>query len=70
MVEVETRDVIETNDGSILRYRCRDSDTHPELWITLRPVPLIVWSSGGEELDLAADDIEVWSEGNRNANRQ
>jgi hypothetical protein len=26
-----------------------------------------VWSCGGDELDLAVDDIEVWSEGNRNA---
>ena len=63
-IEVETRHVIETADGPILRYRCRDTDSHPELWISLRPVPSIVWSCRGKELDLAADDIEVWSEGN------
>ncbi|MEO8496092.1 MAG: hypothetical protein ABI614_13560 [Planctomycetota bacterium] len=62
-VEVETRDVIETESGSIVRYCCRDADSHPELWISIRPVPSIVWSCGGKELDLATDDIEVWSEG-------
>lgn len=68
-IEVESRDVIETGQGSILRYRCRDTDICPELWITLRPVPLIVWSCGGEELGLTVDDIEVWREGSTNADR-
>ncbi len=68
-VEVETRDVFETDQGSILRYRCRDMDSHPELWITVRPVSQIVWSCDGDELDLALDDLEIWSEGNTDAER-
>lgn len=68
-IEVETRDVIESSEGSILRFRCRDADTHIELWITVQAVPIIAWSCGDEEFDLSVDDIEVWSEGNGNANR-
>ena len=69
-VEVEMRDVIETADGSVLRYRCRDTDSYPELWITLRPAPLIVWSCGDDAVDLAVEDIEVWSEGSRKTSRE
>lgn len=66
-IEVETRDVMEQNRGAILRYRCRDSDSRPELWVTFQAIPKIVWSCGGEEQHLAVDDIEVWSEGGRDA---
>ena len=66
---VQQRDVIETNDGSILRYRCQDTESYPELWLTLQPILQIVWRCGNHERDLAIDDIEVWSEGKRNAGR-
>jgi hypothetical protein len=39
------------------------------LWIKVQAVPIIAWSCGDEEFELAVDDIEVWSEGNGNANR-
>lgn len=68
-LEVQTRDVIETDAGSILRYRCRATDSHPELWVTVQAVPTIAWSCGDEERDLSVDDVEVWSEGSGNANR-
>lgn len=68
-IEVETRDVIETSEGSILRFRCRDADTHSDLWVKVQAVPIIAWSCGGEERDLSVEDVEVWSEGSGNANR-
>ena len=68
-IEVESRDVIETDEGSILRFRCRDADSHPELWITVQAIPIIAWSCGDDERDLAVDEIEVWSEGSNKASR-
>ncbi|MDA1053992.1 MAG: hypothetical protein O3C40_26380 [Planctomycetota bacterium] len=64
-IEVEQRDVFETDQGSILRFRCRDTDSHPELWIQVQPVPIIAWRCGDDEQYLSADDIEVWNEGKR-----
>ncbi|MBC8351356.1 MAG: hypothetical protein H8E66_05185 [Planctomycetes bacterium] len=62
-VEVQQRDVIETSQGSVLRYRCCGDDSPSELWVTFAPVPLIVWCCNRDEQRLAVDEIEVWSEG-------
>ena len=64
-LEVEMRDVVETAEGSVLRYRCRGDDLRSELWVTVAPVPIIVWRCDEVEDRLAADEIEVWSEGRR-----
>jgi len=62
-MEVEARHVIDTAEGSVLKYRCRGEDTRSELWVTVAPVPNVVWCCDHDEVRLVADDIEVWSEG-------
>lgn len=64
-VEVETRDIIDTAEGSVLRYRCRGDGSRSELWVTVAPIQMVVWCRDEDEDRLAPDDIEVWSEGRR-----
>ena len=62
-IEVEQRDVFETQHGRRVRYGCAGTDARSELWIQIEGTPTITWSSDGVEQNLSADDIEVWSEG-------
>ncbi|HRX81492.1 MAG TPA: hypothetical protein P5307_20625 [Pirellulaceae bacterium] len=66
-VEVETRDLVETPEGSVLRYRCRGDDCRPELWVTATPVSMVVWCRDECEERITEDEVEVWSEGSRNS---
>jgi hypothetical protein len=62
-MEVEVRHVVDTAEGSVLRYRCRGEDFRSELWVTAVPSAMVVWCRDECEERLAADEIEVWSEG-------